>query len=203
VNVHHLQTHHKKDNFFLAAGRLVPYKRFDLLVEAFAQLPDQRLVIIGDGPEYQKLKAMAPANVEMLGFQDDDTLFAHMQRARAFVFGAVEDFGIMPVEAQACGTPVIGMRRGGVAETVIDGETGLLFEEQTPECVADTVRTFCELPDGFLDPDHVRANAERFGVDRFRREFSELVNSAIQKRTVSTRSIPRNIPASLPLKRSA
>jgi glycosyltransferase involved in cell wall biosynthesis len=154
-------------------------------------------VIIGDGPEYKKLKARATANVELLGFQDDETLLDHMQRARAFVFGAVEDFGIMPVEAQACGTPVIGVRRGGVAETVIDGETGMLFEEQTPECVAEMIRIFSQLPRGFLDPDHIRANAERFSVERFRREFGELVNSAIQHRRRYTDPVPNSIGPAL------
>jgi glycosyltransferase involved in cell wall biosynthesis len=95
------------------------------------------------------------------------------------------------------------MSRGGVAETVIDGETGLLFDEQTPECVAETVRSFCDLPRGFLDPDHVRANAERFGVERFRREFSQLVNSALQKRTRSTAAASTSVSASLPTWHSA
>ena len=199
VNVHRWNTHHRKERFFLAAGRLVPYKRFDLLVDAFARLPDLRLVIIGDGPEHKKLKARATKNVDMLGYQDDETLFDHMKRARAFVFGAVEDFGIMPVEAQACGTPVIGMNRGGVAETVIDGETGLLFEEQTPECVAETVRRFSELPDDFLDPDCIRFNAERFSVDRFQREFSKLVNSAIQHRRGPRAAVPVQVSTALPV----
>jgi glycosyltransferase involved in cell wall biosynthesis len=201
VNVHRWETHRKKENFFLAAGRLVPYKRFDLLVDAFAQLPEQRLIIIGDGPEYKKLKAAATKNVEMLGYLDDESLFDYMKRASAFVFGAVEDFGIMPVEAQACGTPVIGMNLGGVAETVIHGETGLLFDEQTPECVAETVHTFCELPAGFLDPCRIRANAERFSVDRFRRKFAELVNSAMRSRrdTQAAMGSRRDTQAAVPI----
>ena len=137
---------------------------------------------IGDGPEFERLKARATDNVEMLGYQDDETLASYMKRASAFVFGAVEDFGIMPVEAQACGTPVIGLRRGGVAETVIDGETGILFDEQTPESVAEAVNTFHDLPAGFLDPDQIRKNAERFSVDRFHREFETLVETAIDAR---------------------
>ena len=188
VDVHRLSANHRKESFFLAAGRLVPYKRFDLLIDAFSKLPDQRLVIIGDGPEFKKLKAKAPANVELLGFQNDEILFDYMQRARAFIFGAVEDFGIMPVEAQACGTPVIGMRRGGVGETVVDGETGLLFDEQSPDCVAEAVRTFCEIPEGLFDVDHIRSNAERFSVERFRQQFSNLVSTEVKKRIEPTSS---------------
>ena len=203
VDLHRWSTCYRKEPYFLAAGRLVPYKRFDLLVDAFARLPDQRLVIIGDGPEFKKLKARAGENVTMLGYQNDEVLSDYMRRARGFVFAAVEDFGILPVEAQACGTPVIGMRRGGVAETVIDGETGLLFDEQTPECIAETIRAFSDLPDSFLDPDHIRANAERFNAERFRSEFSELVKSAIQQRKGAPAAAPLSIPQRLPVSYSA
>jgi glycosyltransferase involved in cell wall biosynthesis len=203
VDVHRWQTHYRKEPFFLAAGRLVPYKRFDLLVDAFAQLPDQRLVIIGDGPEYKKLKARAGANVEMLGYQNDDVLFDYMRRARAFVFAAVEDFGIMPVEAQACGTPVIGLRRGGVSETVIDGETGMLFDDQTPECVAETIRAFSDLPATYLDADHIRRNSERFSADRFRHEFTTLVKSAIRDRNAARTAASANFPNPRPINHSS
>ena len=183
VNVDRFEVCHRKERFFLAAGRLVPYKRFDLIVDAFASLPDERLVLIGDGPEFEKLKSRATPNVEMMGYQDDQTLTDYMQRSQAFVFAAVEDFGILPVEAQACGTPVIGLGRGGVAETVVDGETGLLFETQTPDCVAAAVSDFAELPNAFFDAQRIRANADRFGRARFRREFCELVSAAMKGRS--------------------
>jgi len=112
-DVHKMKVQHHKEDFFLAAGRLVPYKRFDMVVDAMKQLPDQKLVLIGDGPEMQKIKSKAGSNVEILGYQSDEVMHDHMRRARAFVFAAVEDFGIMPVEAQACGTPVVGINRGG------------------------------------------------------------------------------------------
>jgi len=127
-DVHKMTVQQAKEDFFLAAGRLVPYKRFDMVVDAMKQLPDQKLVLIGDGPEMQKIKSKAGDNVEILGYQSDEIMHDYMRRAKAFVFAAVEDFGIMPVEAQACGTPVVGINRGGVAETVIDRKTGILFQ---------------------------------------------------------------------------
>ena len=181
VDLEWFKTHHKKEPFYLAAGRLVSYKRFDLLVDAFEKLPDQRLVLIGDGPEFKKLKSRAPSNVEMLGYQENEVLRDYMKRAKAFVFAAVEDFGIMPVEAQACGTPVVGMGRGGLRETVVENETGLFFDEQTPESVADAINTFEELPTDFFDPDHIRKNAERFSIQRFRDEFISFVAAETER----------------------
>lgn len=115
----------------VTASRMVPYKKVDLIVEAFNATPDKRLVVIGDGPGFAKVKAAA--NVELAGFADQDVLRDTLQRARAFVFAAEEDFGIAPVEAQACGTPVIAFGKGGALETVrglgLVGEkpTGLFF----------------------------------------------------------------------------
>lgn len=109
VDVHRMTVEPRKDNFFLAAGRLVPYKRFDLVVEAMKHLPNERLVLIGDGPEMKKIKSLAGSNIEVMGYQPDEVMHDHMRRAKAFVFAAIEDFGIMPVEAQACGTPVLSL----------------------------------------------------------------------------------------------
>ena len=117
----------EKEDFYLCASRVMPYKRMDIVVEAFSHLPDQRLVVIGDGPELPRLKKMAGTNVEILGYQPNDVLVDHMQRARAFIFAAEEDFGIMPVEAQACGTPVLAFGKGGVLDTVVG------VEEQEPD----------------------------------------------------------------------
>lgn len=118
VDVESFPLHEEKEDFYLAASRMVPYKRMDLIVEAFATMPDKRLVVIGEGPEFEKVKAKAGPNVELLGYQGSEVLRDYMQRARAFVFAAEEDFGIMPVEAQACGTPVIAFGKGGVLETI-------------------------------------------------------------------------------------
>ena len=123
-----------KEDFYLTASRMVPYKRIDLIVEAFAQMPDKQLIVIGNGPDFQKIKHLATPNVKLLGYQPFKILKDYMQRAKAFVFAAEEDFGIIPVEAQACGTPVIAYGKGGALETVIESKydmaTGYFFYEQ-------------------------------------------------------------------------
>lgn len=169
---------HKQD-YFLTASRLVPYKRMDLIVSAFAQMPDKKLVVIGDGPDMPKLRALATPNVTLLGYQPFEELKRHMQQAKAFVFAAEEDFGITPVEAQACGTPVIAYGKGGSLETVIDSPdprqaTGLWFAEQTVESLMAAVRRFESLPVP-ISPHVCRQHAERFSVERFRGEFSQYV----------------------------
>ena len=181
-DVHKLTVQHDKEDFFLAAGRLVPYKRFDLVVEAMKHLPDQKLYVIGSGSEMKKLQSIAGDNVELLGYQPDEVMYDFMQRAKAFVFGAVEDFGIMPVEAQACGTPVVAMGRGGTAETVINGETGIHFYEQTPEAVAEAMQTVAEMPRNFFDTERIRAHAETFSRETFRSKLSTLVNETLAKK---------------------
>jgi len=187
VDVHRMEVERSKDNFFLAAGRLVPYKRFDLVVEAMKHLPDERLVLVGDGPEMKKIKSLAGPNVEIMGYQPDHVMHDHMRRAKGFVFAAVEDFGIMPVEAQACGTPVIGINQGGVAETVLHRETGLLFEEQTVESLADSMATLSGLPGGFFDPDRIRSHAETFSREIFRDRLQTIVKHSTTKRAEEMR----------------
>jgi glycosyltransferase involved in cell wall biosynthesis len=120
----------EKQDFYLAASRLVPYKRIDLIVSTFADLPDKQLVVIGDGPEMAKIQQIAAPNVTLLGYQPFSVLREHLQNARAFIFAAEEDFGILPVEAQAAGTPVIAYGRGGALETVLDNQTGLFFSSR-------------------------------------------------------------------------
>ena len=109
----------EKDDFYLTASRMVPYKKIDLIIESFNQMPNKKLVVIGDGPDFEKIKAKAGSNIQILGYQPFEILKDYMQRAKAFVFAAEEDFGITPVEAQACGTPVIAFGKGGALETVI------------------------------------------------------------------------------------
>lgn len=165
----------KKDDYYLTASRFVPYKKISLVVEAFAQMPGRRLRVIGDGPDWKKIAAKATSNVELLGCATNEELRDQMQRARAFVFAAQEDFGVLPVEAQACGTPVIAYGKGGATETVIDGTTGILFEWQTVESLCEAVQEFERRS---FDPLRLRANAERFSVERFRSEFGDFVKLA-------------------------
>jgi glycosyltransferase involved in cell wall biosynthesis len=167
----------EKQDFYLAASRLVPYKRIDLIVSTFADLPDKQLVVIGDGPEMAKIQQIAAPNVTLLGYQPFSVLREHLQNARAFIFAAEEDFGILPVEAQAAGTPVIAYGRGGALETVLDNQTGLFFSQQTPSDLADAIEKFEQISSAF-DPWLIRQNAERFGVERFRQEFRDFVEDA-------------------------
>lgn len=170
-----------KENFYLTASRMVPYKKIDMIVEAFSQMPNKQLVVIGDGPDFEKIRAKAGPNVTLLGYQPFSVLLDHMQRARAFVFAAEEDFGIVPIEAQACGTPVIAFGQGGVTETVIPGETGVFFQQQTAGSLITAVQEFEEKRDLF-DPNRARKNAERFGALRFHEEFRLVVEKVLSKR---------------------
>lgn len=169
----------KKEDFYLTASRMVPYKKIPLIIEAFAGMPDKKLVVIGTGPEWEKAKARAKGNVELLGYQDDAALRGYMQRARAFVFAAEEDFGIAPLEAQACGTPVIAYGQGAVRETIAEGGTGLFFPEQTVESIRNAVGEF-EKRAGDFKPSAVRRNAERFSSERFREELRAYVSARLR-----------------------
>ncbi|MEW9699930.1 glycosyltransferase family 4 protein [Paenibacillus sp. SI8] len=168
----------QKEDFYLTASRLVPYKKIDLIVESFAKMPDKRLVVIGDGPDFEKIKSKAGPNVQLLGYQKFQVLKDHMQRAKAFVFAAEEDFGITPVEAQACGTPVIAFGKGGALETVrgIDemNPTGVFFREQSMEAIQAAVQAF-EENRHLISSEVCRDNALQFGVERFREEIREFV----------------------------
>jgi len=181
----------ERGDYYLTASRFVPYKKIDLIVEAFARMPGRELVVVGDGPDFAKIKSLAGDNVKLVGALSHSKLVDLMQRARAFVFAAREDFGIVPVEAQACGTPVLAFGQGGVTESVIDGETGLFFEEQTPESIVAAVEEFEEME---FDPEVIRRNAQRFAPARFRKEFSEFVEEKweeFRSGTSETRYQPR------------
>ncbi|ARA98323.1 glycosyltransferase family 4 protein [Geobacillus thermodenitrificans] len=184
VDVSAFSFHDKKEDFYLTASRMVPYKKIDLIVEAFSQMPDKKLVVIGDGPDFQKVKAKAGSNVELLGYQPFEVLRDYMQRAKAFVFAAEEDFGITPVEAQACGTPVIAYGKGGALETVrgyeqVEKPTGLFFEEQNVSSLVQSIELF-EKISGDIHYRECRENALRFSPERFRKEFEDYVNSKLE-----------------------
>ncbi|MGA7782335.1 MAG: glycosyltransferase family 4 protein [Paraburkholderia sp.] len=182
VDVDAFALHEQKDDFYLTASRMVPYKKIDLIVEAFARMPQRRLVVIGDGPDMQKIRAKASPNVEIMGYQPFKVLQDHMQRAKAFVFAAEEDFGISVVEAQACGTPVIAYGKGGALETVRDlsdpRPTGMFFDEQRAESIISAVEDFDTHAARFSAID-CRANAERFSTAHFRERFFAHVRAAV------------------------
>lgn len=183
VNVDRYRYDLPREDFYMAVSRFVPYKRMDLIVEAFSAM-GKPLVVIGDGPEFEKVRRTAGPSVKMMGRQPNEVVADHLQRARAFVFAAEEDFGIVPVEAQAAGCPVIAFGKGGALETVVglpeSDATGVFFEEQTPESLKDAVDLF-EGHENGLSPGACRRNAERFGAERFRRELRSTVGELWEK----------------------
>lgn len=160
------------DEYF-TASRFVPYKRIDVLVEAFRLLPERRLVVAGTGPTLDRIRASAPSNVAFLGHITGEEMVRRMQSARAFLFAAEEDFGIVLAEAQACGTPVICFGAGGALDIVRDGKTGVFFPQQTPRSAASAIRRF-ESVEASLHAPAIRANAERFSAQSFREGFSRI-----------------------------
>lgn len=163
VDVNRFSVSRKDEGYFLIVSALVPYKRIDLAVHAFNSLGN-RLLIVGSGSEEKKLKAIAKSNVEFLGVADDDAVKKFYENCRAVVFPGEEDFGIVPVEAMACGKPVIAFGRGGVTETVVDGTTGIFFREQTPSSLIDAIHRCERLP---FDGNKIRAHAEQFATEIF------------------------------------
>lgn len=180
VDVQSFALREHKEEFYLTASRLVPYKKVPAIVEAFRALPGRRLLVVGDGGDLRRVRALAGPNVEILGYQPTEILRDLMQRAQAFVFAAEEDFGITPVEAQACGTPVIAYGRGGALETVRGGEhsppTGVFFNAQTPSAIAAGVMEFERLEARFT-PRACRENALRFSVDVFKERYARFVGN--------------------------
>lgn len=181
VDVERFALQDAKEDFYFTASRMVPYKKMPMIVEAFSRMPDRRLVVFGDGPDMAQCRGLAGPNVQIMGYQSDDVLREHMQRAKAFVFAAEEDFGITLIEAQASGTPVIAFGKGGALETVSGltsaKPTGLFFDEQTPESLMEAVIQFEKTEAARIQAQACRENAERFSSQRFRLEFSEFVTA--------------------------
>lgn len=193
VEVEKFRADRPREAFYLTASRMVPYKRIDLVIDAFNRTPQRQLIVIGDGPDFAKLKAKAGPNVTLLGYQPDSVLIDHLERARAFVFMAEEDFGILPVEAQAAGAPVIGYGVGGMRETIIDQVTGLWvpeqsvsalltaltrFEEARPEASGER-QTSLEPP---FSPALCRNSAQRFASAHFRQAIEHTVQQLMAAR---------------------
>jgi glycosyltransferase involved in cell wall biosynthesis len=185
VNTNRFQFEPQKQDFYLTVSRLVSYKKIPMIVRAFNQL-GRSLVVIGDGPELKHIQAIAQTNVQILGWQPDHIVEQYMAQAKAFVYAAYEDFGIAPVEAQACGTPVIAFGAGGTLETVRDlrkfGEksTGLLFNDQTESQIIEAVKTFEENQQRF-QPEMARSQALLFSPDIFQEQYSTFVEHSYQE----------------------
>ncbi len=170
-----------KKDYYLAVSRFVPYKHTATIVDAFAAMPDKKLVVIGDGPGLQAAKKRATANISILPPQPFDRLAGYMREARALIFAPEEDFGITPVEAQAAGTAVIAYGAGGALETVMDlghaTPTGLFFDAQTPEAIRQAVKRF-EADGHVITPENCARNAVRFDTKHFHRAYIETVTKA-------------------------
>lgn len=180
VDVDFFELSEKKEDFYLTASRMVPYKKIDLIVEAFAAMPEKRLLVIGDGPEKEKIKAKAKKNITFLGSITDQEMKNYMQRAKAFVFAAIEDFGIVPIEAMATGTPVIALGKGGSLETIKEGVSGLFFPEQTVSSLQEAMMKFEKVQDNF-HPKKVRESVLSFNKDRFQKEIKTFVEETACK----------------------
>ncbi len=178
VDVNRFQFEREKEDYFLTVSRLVPYKKIDLIVRAFNEMPNKKLIVVGDGPARGDIASMARANVDVRGRVSDEELNALMSKAKGFVFAAVEDFGISPVEAMATGTPVVALGRGGTKETVIHEKTGIHFDHQTEKAIIDAVEFF---ETRSWDPYDIRSHAEQFSSERFDREYQSFVEKKIEE----------------------
>lgn len=181
IDISNFELCNDKQEYYLASSRLVAYKKIDTIIEAFNQMPDKKLVVIGGGPNLEAYRKLANANVTVMGYQPFDVLKDKMQHAKAFVFAADEDFGMIPIEAQSCGTPVIAYGHGGSLETVNGGKTGLFFYEQTPEAIVEAVNKFEAMGSQPFAPADCRQWAEGFSEERFKREIKEFVEEKYEE----------------------
>lgn len=186
VNIDRFSYQTKKEDYYLIVSRLVSYKKVSLIVEAFNQLK-LPLIVIGTGPQLAKIRQLAQPNVQILGFQPDDVVEKYMAGAKAFLYAAYEDFGIAPVEAQACGTPAIAFGAGGTSETVRDirqhplNGTGILFAEQSVTAIVEAVQTFIA-HQGKFNPEVARSHAAKFSPDIFKQRYLDFVDRCYSRR---------------------
>lgn len=181
VNIDRFIVEKDKEDFYVTASRLVCYKKTDLVVEAFCNMPDKKLIVIGDGKLKSKILEMATPNITVLSHLSFDEFHRYLRKAKGFVFAGEEDFGITVVEAQACGTPVIGYNKGGTSEIIIDKITGVLFDNQTSNDIVNAVNKFEQTIDNF-DSYEIRKNSERFSTEVFKYEYEKFVTDCINKR---------------------
>lgn len=175
-------------DYYFTSSRMVPYKKINLIVEAFSKIPNKKLIVGGIGPDFNKIKKTATSNVVLLGYLDQSRLLSLIQDSKAFIFAAEEDFGIAPIEAQACGIPVIAFGRGGVLETIVGSyasantikasDTGVLFEQQTTESLLNAISVFEENEHKF-DKETIRNQALKFDTKIFEIEIKKAVDNII------------------------
>lgn len=175
VDVEYYQLSEEKEDYYFIVSRLVPYKRIDLAIEACNKLR-KNLVVIGHGEEFEKLKQLAGPTITLLGYQTDEQIKEYMQKSKAFLFPGFEDFGIAPVEAQACGKPVIAFGKGGALDTVLPEKTGILFNEQTVDALCEAILKFETME---FNAQEIRQHAENFSRKNFRENITEFVKSSM------------------------
>lgn len=176
VSVDRFTVSQENDGSYLIVSMLEPFKKIDIAIEAFKAMPDKNLIIIGDGSQYEvfKEKIGNAANIQLLGKKTDEEVVEYMKRCKALIFPGKEDFGITPVEAMACGKPVVFFREGGVCESVIDGATGIGFSHQTSESLSQAINI---LEGTTFDPLIIRNRAENFSEEHFHEKIDRLVSS--------------------------
>ncbi|MDD4351910.1 MAG: glycosyltransferase [Candidatus Gracilibacteria bacterium] len=172
VDVQRFEIHNKDQGYYLIVSRLSPYKNIELAVRAFADLPDQELIIIGTGEQQEYLKKIATSNVKLLGFKADKETKKYFENCHAFIFPGEDDFGITPVEAMACGKPVLAFGKGGALETIRDGETGTFFRENNKKSFLTALQ---KLEQTKFDPAKIRMRAEEFSTEVFVKKIKEIV----------------------------
>ncbi|MDN3504652.1 MAG: glycosyltransferase [Rhabdochlamydiaceae bacterium] len=176
VDTKKFQIGSKEENYFVTLSRLVPYKKIDLIVEAFKHLPNERLVVIGEGPQMAQIKEKAGNNIELLGYVEDAQSI--IQKARGFIFAALEDFGISPVEAMSCGIPVIALGKGGTFESVIEGTTGVHFPTQDIKSIVEGLNKFKKI-ESYFCKETIRSHAQTFSTERFEREYTQFIEEKL------------------------
>lgn len=183
VDISQFVPYAKKEDFYLTASRMVPYKKIDLIVESFKEMPNKKLIVIGEGPDFKKIQSKAGKNIEILGYQPTEKLIHYMQRAKGFVFAAEEDFGIIPLEAQACGTPVIAYGKGATLETIRglgqENPSGVFFHEQTTQSINQAITEF-EKNETQFTLENCRNNAAQFSPEIFHKKFKKNVYNLIK-----------------------
>lgn len=173
VDLSMFKLNEQKEDYYIAVGRIEPYKRFDLVIKAFNKMPDKKLKVVGDGSQLKELKKMASPNIEFLGFLESNKVYKNLKNAKGFVHAGIEDFGIAPIEAQACGTPVIAYGFGGVLETVINYKTGVFFKENNYIDIINSIEEFEKINFNYKE---VRLNALKFSAERFEKEIKMFVD---------------------------
>jgi len=176
VDVEKFKLQKNKSNYFVTACRLEPYKRVDLIVKAFNKTAET-LIIIGSGSQEKYLKKIANSNIEFVEYSDPSVVYGYVSKAKAFIHAGIEDFGIAPVEALACGTPVIAIKKGGLKETVIENKTGVFFETQNEDAILKAINRFNKID---FDYEFIRNSSLKYSVLNFESKIKEFVNSKIK-----------------------